>query len=48
MFEYGLWSHDDLDFVLTKIYRISEVMFNLETRIFKDRNTNLVTDGYLK
>ena len=30
MFEYGIWERKDLNLLLTKIYSIAEIMYNLE------------------
>jgi hypothetical protein len=36
LFEYGLWSHDELDNLITKIYSTSEILSNLESNMKKD------------
>ena len=41
MLEYGLWEKDDLDKLLTKVYSVSEIMYNLENNIFKDRKKGI-------
>ena len=41
MLEYGLWEKQDLDKLLTKIYSVSEIMYNLENNIYKDRNKRI-------
>lgn len=35
-FEYGLWKPKDLDWILVRLYSISEIMLNLENFIFQD------------
>ncbi len=47
MFEYGLWEKSDLDNLLRQIYSISEIMFNLENLIFKEKNYKVLTQEYI-
>ena len=46
LFEYGLWKIEDVDDLLTSLYSVSEIMFNLENYIFNERDD--VDDDYLK
>ena len=38
LFEYGIWEIKDINKLLTQLYAISEVMFNLENFMHDDRN----------
>ncbi len=48
MFEYGLWEEKDLDRLLTKLYSISEIMYNLENYIYKDRKKGIVKTYFIE
>lgn len=38
LFEYGIWEIEDINILVTNLYAISEIMFNLENYLHNDRN----------